>query len=162
MIPVVLVSTDKHAFAFRREDVEIVTLLPQLEHRPGDIELLEGWLRLGGDVLPTISLATILGMEGETPKLADHLVVTSTQNRIAWRVRRVIGLDEVGWDDLQMLDHSAEPSACYVASFEREGRSVFLLNVSALLLVEEQARIRTAVERKNRRLEALEQVGDDV
>ncbi len=162
MIPVLLVSTDNHAFAFRREDVEVATLLPRLERRPGDIELLEGWFRLGADTIPTISLAKVLGLDPEPPKIADHLVVTSSQNRIAWRVRRVLDLQEVGWDDLRMLDHVAEPSPCYVASFEHEERPVFLLNVGALLLVEEQSRLRAAAERKNHRLSALEQVGDDV
>ncbi len=162
MIPVILVSTDSHAFAFRREDVEVATLLPRLERRPGDIELLEGWFRLGADSIPSISLATVLGLEPEPPKITDHLLVTTPQSRIAWRVRRVLDLHEVGWDDLQMLDHVAEPSPYYVASFEHEGRTVFLLNVGALLLVEEQARLRAAAERKKSRIDALEQVGDDV
>lgn len=159
MIPVLLVSTEEHTFAFRRADVEIVTLLPRLERRPGDMEMLEGWFRLGEEALPTMSLAGILGMKVEEPRLSDHLVVTTPQARIAWRVRRVVGLDEVGWDDLSMIEHSCEPTPCYVASFERDGQTVFLLNVSGLMLVEERERLREAAERKRQRLEALERVG---
>ena len=155
MISVLLVSTDQHTFAFRREDVEVVTLLPALETRPGDIARVEGWLRLADSSLPVLSLASVLGSPLESPQLSDHLVVTTAGGRIAWRVRRVLGLDEVGWEGLAMVEHSAEPTPCYVASFEREQETVFLLNVSGLMLVEERERLREAAERKQSRLEAI-------
>lgn len=155
MIAVLLVSTEEHALAFRREDVELVTLYPRLERRPSDIDLVEGWLRLGGTSVPTISLAKILGLAAEPPQLSDHLVLSGAGGRVAWRVRRVLELDEVRWDELSMIEHSAEPTPCYVASFERAGQTVFLLNVSGLMLAEERERLRQAAERKQARLEAL-------
>lgn len=155
MIAVLLVSTEEYTLAFRREDVELVTLLPRLEHRPSDIALVEGWLRLGSDPVPTISLATILGLPAEPSQLSDHLVVSAAGGRVAWRVRRVLELDDVSWDELSMIEHSAEPTPCYVASFERDGQTVFLLNVSGLMLTEERERLHQAAERKQARLEAL-------
>lgn len=161
MIPVLLVSTEEHTFAFRREDVEVVTLLPRLERRPSDMDLLEGWFRLGAESLPTMSLARVLGMKVEKSRLSDHLVVTVSQGKMAWRVRKVIGLDDVAWNDLSMVEHSCEPTPCYVASFERDGQTVFLLNVGGLLLVEERERLRESAERKRGRLEALERADSD-
>lgn len=161
MITVLLVSTEEHTLAFRREDVELVTLLPRLERRPSDIDLVEGWIRLGSDSLPAISLAQILGFPAEPPRLSDHLVVSVAGGRVAWRVRRVLELDEVSWQELDMIEHSAEPTPCYVASFERDKRAVYLLNVSGLMLAEERELLCHAAARKQARLEVLKD-GDAV
>lgn len=155
MISLVLAETDHHHFAFRREDVESVLLLPRLARHPGDIALIEGWLDLRGEVLPTISLAVVLGLGEEPPQLSDHLVLTSLQPRVAWRVRRVSGLGEVGWESLRLLEHSAEPTPCYVADFQHEGNSTHLINVSGLLMAEEQERLRGAEAKRAERLRQL-------
>lgn len=152
-----LAETEKHRFAFRSEDVDSIFLLPRLTQRPGDIPLIEGWLKLRGDSLPVISLARVLGMDPEPPLLSDRLILTVTDPRVAWRVRHVGGLRDLSWEDLRLLEHSAEPTPCYVAAFEHDGHDVQLLNVSGLLMVEEQERLRQAEEKRLRRLGELEE-----
>jgi chemotaxis signal transduction protein len=158
VISLLLAETQTHHFAFRREDVESVLLLPRLGQHPGDIPLIEGWLQLRGESLPVISLATALGVGEEPPRLSDRLVLTSLQPRVAWRVRQVGSLGEITWEELRLLEHSAEPTPCYVAVFQHEGHDVHLLNVSGLLMVEEQERLRQAEQRRAERLERLERL----
>ncbi len=152
MIPLLLARTEAHGFAFRREDVEEVLLLPRLNQRAGDISLIEGWLSLRGQGLPVISLATLLGLGQEPSSISDHLILTRQRPRVAWRVRRVSGLAEIGWESLQLLEHAAEPKPCYVAHFEWEGETINLVNVAGLLLAEEQQRLERAEEKRQARL----------
>lgn len=156
MISLLLARTESHRFAFRREDVESVLLLPALYTRPGDISLIEGWLNLQGHGVPVISLAAILGLQPEPPQLSDHLVLTVQLPRVAWRVRRVSGLGEASWEELRLLEHTAEPTPCYVAEFHHEGQQVNLLNVTGLLLAEEQQRLRQAEHKLEGRLRGLQ------
>lgn len=155
MISLVLARTELHRFAFRREDVDSVLLLPALYRRPGDIALVEGWLNLQGHGIPVISLASILGLEPEPPQLSDHLVLTVQLPRVAWRVRRVSGLGEVGWESLRLLEHSAEPTPSYVAEFDLDGEPFNLINVAGLLLAEEQQRLREAEHKLEERLRGV-------
>lgn len=161
MIPLLLARTETHHFAFRREDVDSVLLLPRLQRHPGDIPLIEGWLNLRGHMVPCISLAGVLGLPPEAPRLSDHLVLTVASPRVAWRLRRVDGLGQVGWESLSMLEHSAEPTPCYVAQFQHEGHSTSLLNVTGLLLAEEQERVGRAEAKRARRLGNLAPVDGD-
>ena len=161
MISLLLARTESHHFAFRSEDVETVLLLPRLQRQPGDIAMIEGWFCLRGQSVPTISLAKVLGLGEEPPQLSDHLILSSRPPRVAWRVRRVSGLGEVGWESLRLLEHSAEPAPCYVASFEWEGQSTNLINVAGLLLAEELERVQQAEARKAARLLELESENDE-
>lgn len=156
MISLLLATTSGHDFAFRREDVETVLQLPRLRSQPGDISLIEGWLNLRGEVLPVISLAEVLDLEPQPRALSDHLVLTAERPRVAWRVQRVEGLGEVNWEGLRLLEHSADPNPRYVAQFSHQGQTVNLLNVSSLLLAEEQQRLKVAQERREERLGQLE------
>jgi chemotaxis signal transduction protein len=122
--------------------------------------MIEGWLSLRGQSVPAISLAGVLGLGHEPPLLSDHLILTAALPRVAWRVRRVSGLGEVGWESLRMLEHAAEPTPCYVASFEMDGQFTNLINVGGLLLAEEQERLQRSTEKKVARLQELEVHGD--
>jgi chemotaxis signal transduction protein len=156
VIAILLARTESHRFAFRREDVDSVMLLPRLRAGPGDIPLIEGWLDFRGHGVPTISLAAVLDLGPEPALVSDHLILTAQSPRVAWRVRRVAGLGEVGWESLELLEHSAQPTPCYVARYQDEGETVHLLNVSGLLLREEQERVRAAQDKRQTRLQQLE------
>lgn len=156
MISLLLARTERHHFAFRREDVESVLLLPALYQRPGDISIIEGWLNLQGHGVPVVSLAAILGLAPEPRELSDHLILTTQQPRVAWRVRRVSGLGQVGWEGLRLLEHSSEPTPCYVAEFDLDGHTVNLINVAGLLLAEEQQRLQQAEHKRELRLKELQ------
>lgn len=156
MISLLMARVEQHRFAFRLEDVREVLLLPQLEHRAGDMKLIEGWLRLGEEKFPTLSLAGILGLGEEPPDVSDHLVLTNSSPTVAWRVRRVEGLAQLSWEDLKLVEHTAEATPCYVAQFDPDdGPTTLLLNVSGLLMVEEKERLKCVEEKRSQRLEKL-------
>lgn len=155
MIPLLYVKTEEQHFAFRNEDIQVVLQLPRLRRQAGDIPLIEGWFDYRGESFPAISLAKILGLGEEPPTISDHLLLTVELPKVAWRVRRVEGLGEVGWESLRMLEHSAEPSPCYAAFFEHAGQLIHLVNVSGLLLLEERERLQEAEKKKQTRLEEL-------
>jgi chemotaxis signal transduction protein len=161
VISLLLARTESHDFAFRSEDVETVLLLPRLQRQPGDIAMIEGWFCLRGLSVPVVSLSKVLGLGQEPPQLSDHLLLTSRLPRVAWRVRRVSGLGEVGWESLRLLEHSAEPAPCYAASFQWEGQSTNLINVAGLLLAEELERMQEAETRRAARLLELENETDE-
>ncbi len=155
-----MTRVEEHRFAFRLEDVREVLLLPELEHRAGDMEMIEGWLKLGREKFPTLSLSAILGLGEEPPNVSDHLVLTNPTPQIAWRVRRVEGLAKLGWEDMKLVEHTADATPCYVAQFDPDdGPSTLLLNVSGLLMAEEKARLRCVEEKRSKRLEKLAEGG---
>jgi purine-binding chemotaxis protein CheW len=130
--------------------------LPDLYRPPACGAWLAGFLNLGGDAVPVVDLAQLLGLRGETPEPALHAhVVLGRDRSLAYLVDRVTDLVAVPADAFRPVDPDRSLNGCVAAAIARGERLVHALDPGRLLSAEERLRVEAATRAAAERLAAL-------
>lgn len=130
--------------------------LPDLFRPPACGAWLAGFLNLGGEAVPVVDLAQLLGLRGETPEPALHAhVVLGCGRDVAYLVDRVTDLVAVAADAFRPVDPARSLNGCVAAAIARGERLVHVLDPARLLSAEERMRVAAAARAAAARLAAL-------
>ncbi|MCJ2113862.1 chemotaxis protein CheW [Methylobacterium sp. E-025] len=130
--------------------------LPDLFRPPACGGWLAGFLNLGGEPVPVVDLARLLGLrEGEhDPGPYAHLVLTPDA-AAAWLVDRVTDLVAVEAAAIRPVAAGASLNGCVSAEIARGDRLIHALDPARLLSAEERARVGHLTRAAKARLAAL-------
>ncbi len=130
--------------------------LPDLFRPPSCGAWLAGFLNLGGDAVPVVDLAQLLGLRDAAPEPGLHAhIVLGRDRALAYLVDRVTDLVTVAADAFRPVDPARSLNGCVAAAIARGDRLVHALDPARLLSAEERMRIEAATRAAAARLAAL-------
>lgn len=151
-----LLDVAGQALALAGSTVREVLPLPHLHAPPALGGPLAGLLDLGGDAIPVIDLAALLGLRDPTaPNLYAHLVLAA-DGRTALLVDKVSDLVQAADADVQPLDGERTFNGCIDARLAVRDRLYDRLDLPRLLTVEESERVTAYADLARQRLDALD------
>ena len=130
--------------------------LPDLVRPPADGGWLAGFLNLGGEPVPVVDLARLLGLrtDAHDPGPYAHLILAPDAAR-AWLVDRVTDLVTVEAGAIRPVGAQASLNGCVSAGLARGDRLIHALDPERLLGAEERARVGALTRAAKARLAAL-------
>ena len=130
--------------------------LPDLFRPPAAGGWLAGFLNLGGDPVPVVDLARLLGLrEGaHDPGPYAHLILTPDAAG-AWLVDRVTDLVTIEPEAIRPVAAQASLNGCVSAEIAQGDRLIHALDPERLLGAEERARVGALTRAAKARLAAL-------
>lgn len=154
-LPLVMIRLGAVRCALRHAAVQELLPLPRLWRPPGLPRPLEGFMNLGGEAVPVVALATLLGVEeaeDTAPALYRHLVLLRASPPVALRVTRVLDLRLVAPERLRPVGRGATLNGCVEAEIEDGESLVHLLDADRLLLAQERQALAELGREAERRL----------
>ncbi|HEY8611019.1 MAG TPA: chemotaxis protein CheW [Roseomonas sp.] len=141
--PLVVFATGGMACALPREAVRTLLPLPRLDAPPGLPPPLAGFLNLGGNAVPVVELARLLGLPPGEPHPYRHLILLEhsaggTAGPVALLVDRVADVLPAGLP-LRPADEGVSLGGMVTGAVELDGRSAHRLDPDRLLLAQEAA-----------------------
>ena len=128
-----------------------------LSRPPSMPPILEGFLNLGGDVLPVLRIAQLFNLPDEPPHLHTPLVVLRcAAGLLGLLVTSVTGVADVPANDIVPMDAGESFNACVESQLTISGETVHLLSVDRLLLEKESRALADFQEAETRRLQQFE------
>ncbi len=138
---------------------QVFEILPltELACPPSSPTILEGFLNVGGDLIPVVNLELLFGLSISPERVHSHfLVVRNNGTRLALKTNYVSNIVEAPEKERAPVTSQHSFNDC-VESEVRNGNSpVFLLNLSRLLLIEERTRIEHLQGVEEKRIHDLE------
>lgn len=142
--------------ALPREAVREIVPLPHLHMPPAAGGPLAGLLNFGGEPVPVVALAALLGLRGHAAGADPYShVVLAPDAAPALLVDRALDLVEVEPGALRPAPEARSLNGCVAAEFEHRGRLAHLLAPDRVLTVEERLRLDALALRARDRLSAL-------
>jgi purine-binding chemotaxis protein CheW len=144
--------------ALPRGGVAEILPLPDLHTPPAAGSWLTGFLNLGGDPVPVVDLAALLGLRPASPApgLYAHLVVMRGE-AVAYLVDRVADLVTVPNASIRPTEEAGTLNGCVAAELVLGDRLVHALAPERLLTAQEQVRVAALARAAAERLAALPQ-----
>jgi purine-binding chemotaxis protein CheW len=146
--PFVIFAVASMVCALAAGAVREVLPRPHLGHPPGLPAPLVGFLDLGRQAVPVLSLHRLFRLPAAEGSLADtfyqHLVIIEgmlPDQPVALLVDRVLNVARLPRTEIRPVAASNSVNGCVEAEIEQDGRLIHLLSASRLLLAEEQARL---------------------
>lgn len=159
----VLFAMDGLACALPREAVRVLLPLPRLDAPPGLPAPLAGFLNLGGDAVPVVDLARLLGLPPGEPHPYRHLVLLEPPEGLAGPVAllvdRVADVTPPGLP-LRPAEEGLSIGDVVRGMLEADGRSIHLLDPARLLLAQEAAILDSLARQAQERLTRWEMGGE--
>ncbi|BAE50766.1 chemotaxis protein CheW [Paramagnetospirillum magneticum] len=149
-------------FGLPVETVREVVPVAWLDHPPHLSAMVEGVLNLGGQAVPVLRLARLLGIEGGQYGLdASILVMRPRQDEgmLGLLVEHVDGVRDMGEFSIMGLAARQSFNDCLVDVLGRDGRVVNLLAWDRILLEQERSRLAEFQVRSQARLDELTAYG---
>jgi chemotaxis signal transduction protein len=144
--------------AIRLDSLREIVAMAALSRPPSLASLLDGFLNLGGDALPVLRTAAILGLEDEGPDLyTPLLVVRGAAGRFVLRVSRVVAVRSIE-SVITPLDAADSFNGCVEGRLLIDGEPVHLLKIDNLLLEQEWRAVAEFRALEARRLSELDAV----
>ncbi|MED4532887.1 chemotaxis protein [Metabacillus fastidiosus] len=101
-----------------------VTKIPHSHHN------VEGIIEIRGEILPVVSVATVLGLPESTDKTADKFIITEfNQTKVVFHVHSVTQIYRISWNEIE------KPSGMY-QGFESQITGVIKLHGEMVLLLD--------------------------
>lgn len=151
-----LLDVAGHPLALAQRAVREVLPLPHLHAPPATGGPLAGFLDLGGEAIPVIDLAALLGLrEATPPDPYAHLVLTAA-GAAALLVDKAADLVRASDGDVQPLDGARSFNGCIDARIVMRGRHYDRIDLPRLLTAEESSRIAAYAAIARHRLDALD------
>lgn len=142
--------------ALPRAAVGEVLPLPDLFRPPACGGWLAGFLNLGGEPVPVIDLARLLGLRdgAQEPGPYAHLLLAPDGSG-AWLVDRVTDLVTVEADAIRPVAAAGSLNGCVAAEIRRGDRLIHALDPARILSAEERSRVGDLTRAARARLAAL-------
>ena len=130
------------ACAVPRSAAGEVLPLPNLSRPPASGGWLAGFLNLGGEPVPVVDLARLLGLREAEQEYGPYAhLVLAPDAAGAWLVDRVTDLIAVAPDAIRPVAAAGSLNGCVAAEIVRGDRLIHALDPARILDAEERARI---------------------
>lgn len=147
------------ACALARTSVSEVLPLPNLHAPPAGGGPLEGFLNLGGNPIPVVDLARLLGLraggtESEATSAYRHIVLDA-QGSTGFLVDRVEDLISIEASAIRAVSPERTLNGCVISEIAHDDGLIHVLGLSHLLTSEERLRLAALADAAAERLAAL-------
>jgi purine-binding chemotaxis protein CheW len=156
---VCLFQLARERFALRLESVSEIVPMAALSRPPSMPSILEGFLNLGGQALPVLKLAELLGLSQARLELHTPLIIVRGRAApFALLVNRVLGIVPVPAGGLVAIAPADSFNGCVEGRLTLGDDTAHLLSIDRLLLEKEQRILVEFHATETRRIRQMESV----
>jgi purine-binding chemotaxis protein CheW len=146
-------------YAIPVEFVQEIVPIAELAAVPGSPLFLSGFLDIGGNQIPVVSLRRLWQMpEGDRHLYTPLMVLTGLQQQIALEIDRVTQISEINAERLIQLEDGCSVNNCAASIARINGIPIVVLRPERILLEQEQERLAALTELAEQRIAQLEVV----
>ncbi|EME69361.1 chemotaxis signal transduction protein [Paramagnetospirillum caucaseum] len=160
---VVMFHLAGQGFGLPVEEVREVVPVAWLDRPPNLSAMVEGILNLGGQAVPVLRLARLLGLPAGAPYGLDASILVmrprAAEGGLGLLVEHVDGVREIGDFTVMGLPAGQSFNDCLAEVLERDGRALNLLDWDRILLEQERERLAEFQVRAQARLAELTDSG---